>query len=75
MISSNVKRYCSDDISLIKNYDKVLSAETKSKMSAARLGKALSSDHKTAISMGLKGHKISVETRAKIYAAMKAKYK
>lgn len=29
MISSNAKRYCRDDISLIKNYDKALADETE----------------------------------------------
>lgn len=41
MISSNAKKFCRDDISLIKNYAEAL-ADTKMKISAAMKRKRLS---------------------------------
>lgn len=58
----------------ITNKGRVMSDDTKSKMSASRTGVKLSSTHKKAISNGLVGHVMTSDTKLKISAAMKGKH-
>ena len=78
------KKYCSDDISKIENYDKAIADKTQTwdchQKSEAKKGRTLSEEHRRKISEALKGENHPMygkhhteETRQKMSEAKKGK--
>jgi hypothetical protein len=73
--SEETKRKISESLKGKRNsLGKVLSIETRKKMSASRIGKPRSEETKRRVSEGLKGHTVSKETKEKLSRTAKEQW-